>query len=229
MNSNLTLVNEFNKLKYIISGLKTREDAYIILEKYKSNPNCYNLMKSLINGKKFDNSLDSESMKKNIMEISTIKYREDAYEFISKLLLSTSDIAQIKTFTRIADMKIAKPQYISLKDIRQRNKDNISVKKCPHCGYKCSMSKDTTYTVCGYSSGSGYDWEGCGKDWCFKCGKMLCKNWEQDELYLPTNSFHDSKCCKKHAISNGYKYPEDYCRCNNIYVMRCNQIYDFQI
>lgn len=217
--NNTILSDQFNKLKYNILGSKTKEDAYYILDKYKLDNKCYNLMTSFINGKKYDHALDNESMKKYIKDISTYKYKEDAYELISQILLQTSDIAQIKTLTRIADMKPNKPQYISMKELKQRNKENYITKKCPHCGYKRPMPKNTVYVVCGYNE-SGYDWEGCGKDWCFKCGKMLCKSWEQDQLYLPTNRFHDSKCCKKHAILSGQKYPEDYCRCNNAFVLR---------
>lgn len=217
--NNPNLFNQYNKLKYNILGSKTKEDAYFILEKYRPDTKCYNLMSSLVNGKKYDHALDNETMKKYISDIFSIKYKEDAYESISQILPQTSDIAQIKTFTRIADMKSNRPQYISLKEIKKRNKENIITKKCPHCAYKCSMPKDTVYIVCGYSD-SGYDWEGCGKDWCFKCGKMLCKNWDQDQLYLPTNRFHNSKCCKKHSIQFGHSYPENYCRCSNAFVIR---------
>lgn len=219
--NNSTLTSQYNKLKYNVLGSKTKEDAYNILDKYKLDMKCHNLMVSLINSKKYDHALDNLTMKKNIIDIANLKYKEDAYEFISHIMLQTSDIAQIKTFTRIADMKPNRPQYISIKELRQRNKENNITKKCPHCGYKCSMSKTTVYVVCGYGD-SGYDWEGCGKDWCFRCGKMLCKNWEQDHLYLPTNRFHDSKCCKRHSIIFGHKYPEDYCRCSNAFILREN-------
>lgn len=220
--NNPVLSNQYNKLKYNILGSKTKEDAYLILEKYKLDTGCYNLMVSVINGKEYDHALDNGSMKKYINDISTFKYKEDAYELISQILLQTSDIAQVKALTRVADMKPNKPQYISMKELKQRNKGNSMIKKCPHCGYKCLMPKNTVYVVCGYSE-FGYDWEGCGKDWCFKCGKMLCKSWDQDQLYLPTNRFHDSKCCRKHSILSGREYPEDYCRCNNAFVLRRDQ------
>ena len=213
------LADLYNKLKYNVLGSKTKTDAYFLLEKYKLDPKCYNLMVSLINGKKYEHALDYENMRKCIKDIANAKYKEDAYELVSKMLLQTSDIAQTKTLTRIADMKGARPQYISMKELKQRNKQDYVTKKCPHCGYKCSMPKNTNYVVCGYGD-SGFDWEGCSADWCFKCNKMLCKNWEQNQLYLPTNRFHDSKCCKKHAIVYGHKYPEDYCRCTNTFVQR---------
>ena len=216
---NNVLHKQYNKLKYNIIGSKTKEDAYLLLEKYKLDTNCNNLMISLINGKKYDHALDNVTMKKHINEIESCKYKENAYELISQTLLQTSDIAQVRTFTRIADLKPCRPQYISMNEVRLNNKATTITKKCPHCSYKCSSSKNTVYIVCGYGD-TGYDWEGCGKDWCFKCAKILCKTWEHDQLYLPTNRFHDAKCCKKHAMSYGHKYPEDYCRCNNVFVFR---------
>lgn len=219
--NNTVLYDQYNKLKYNILGSKTKEDACQILSKYDLDTNSYNLMISLINGKKYDHALDNETIKRYIHDISQYKYKEDAYELISQILPLTSDIAQIKTLTRIADMKQNKPQYISIKELKQRNRENNITKKCPHCEYKCSMSKNTIYVICGYDE-SGYDWEGCGRDWCFRCSKILCKSWDHDQLYLPTNRYHDSKCCKRHSLTFGYKYPEDYCRCNNAFVIRDN-------
>jgi len=218
---NIVLHDQYNKLKYNILGSKTKEDAHFLLDKFKLDTKCYNLMLSIINSKKYDHALDNEMMKRYIHDLIACKYKEDSYELISCMLSQTSDVAQARTFTRIADMKPNRPQFISLSELRHRNKENNITKKCPHCGYKCSQGKSTIYVVCGYGE-SGYDWEGCGKDWCFKCGKMLCKMWEQDQLYLPTNRFHDSKCCKKNAITNGCKYPENYCKCANIFVSRNN-------
>jgi len=190
--NNENLNKQYNKLKLIFLAFKTKEDAHNFLDKYKLDTRSHYLMVSLINGKKYENALSYDSMLKYIKDIVNCKYREDAYEIISQALKQTSDIAQIKTFTRIADNKPDKPQYITLKELRQREKENMSSKKCPHCGYRYSAQKHTIYTVCGYGGG-GYDWEGCGKDWCFKCGKMLCKSWEQDQLYLLTNRLHDQK------------------------------------
>ena len=97
---------------------------------------------------------------------------------------------------------------------------NIS-KNCPHCYHVMNMLENTTYVICGYTSpNQGYDWNGCGKDWCFQCSKMLCKSWEMNALHLQMNRNHDDECCSKHAQNNSHKYPEDYCHCNNIHVRR---------
>lgn len=207
---------QYNMHKYNLLGSKTKEDAFSILEKYKLDSKCRNLMLSLMQAKKYDHALDNSSMKKYINEISACEYKEDAFEIINQILQQTSDMAQIRTFNRLADPKPNRT-YVATEEVGKKN--NLTSKKCPHCGYKCIATRNTAYIVCGYGN-SGFDWEGCGKDWCFKCGKMLCKSWEQDQLYLPTNRFHDTKCCKKHATLHSYKYPENYCRCCTVFVSR---------
>lgn len=212
---------EFNKLKYNILGQKTRDDAINILNRYKITQLNYNLSMSYINGKKYDLAFDNETMIKYMKDLNILKYKEDVYEEINNLLIlkSTIDIAQIKTFIRIANSKQTRPQYISMKELKQRNTEQVITKLCPHCGHKCTTSRDMKHIICGYHE-SGYDWEGCGGDWCFTCGKMLCKKWDKNELYLLINRFHDSKCCNKHAKKNNYTYPDKYCMCKNIYVNR---------
>ena len=210
---------EFNKLKYNIIGQKTRNDAINILNKYKTSQHTYNLSMSYINGKKYDFAFDNDTMIKYMNELNILRYREDVYEEINHLLKNTSDIAQIKTFIRIANTKQMRPQFITMKSLKQRNIEHVITKKCPHCGHGCTASRDTKYMICGYfDSGLGYDWEGCGNDWCFTCGKMLCKSWNTDELFLLINRTHDSKCCKKFAKKNNLIYTTNFCLCNNIYV-----------
>ena len=211
----------FNKLKFLVLGSKTKKDAINIINKYNLNNQTYNIMINYINGKTYQHVLDNETVIKYINELMKCKYREDTYDIFNQITKKTYDNAQIKTFTRISNSKPNKPQYESLKDYHQKNKLKIITKKCPHCGHKCSSEKDTDYIVCGYTSSYGYDWDGCSRDWCFKCEKLLCKNWEKDQLYLPSNRFHNLKCCKKHAFITNKKFPDDYCNCNdNPYVYR---------
>lgn len=210
---------DYNKIKHIIHGCKSRADSMKILSDLKLQPSLYTLFMSIINSKKYDTVYDIASMQKYIDEIIAIKYREDAYDYINYLNSNTTDPIQIKTFMRLAHIKPVRPQYITLKNIKQRNQENFVTKKCPHCSHISTKHRDTKYTICGYDD-SGYDWEGCGCDWCFKCEKMLCKKWDHDDLYIIPNRFHDIHCCKKHAKRHGFKYPDDYCQCNNINVNR---------
>lgn len=211
--------DEYNKLKFNILGHKTRDDAINMLNKYKISPSVHTILMSYINARKYDMAFDNELMIKYIKELNQMKYKEEVYEAINNLLHNTSDIAQIRTFTRIANLKPGKPCYITLKELKQQNSLQFINKNCPHCGHKCSASKDTKYIICGYNN-KGYDWEGCGGDWCFTCNKLLCKKWDKDDLYMLINRTHGSKCCKKHAKLNDKIYPDNYCMCKNIYVSR---------
>jgi len=201
-------IETYNKLKFIITGIKTKNDAYNCINKYKDSA-YYNLIASYIEGQTYEKTCDNETMIKHIEILSEMKYKEPSYEYISNVLKHTIDIAQIKTLTRIADMKDNKP----IGNDNKKNKDIQIAKKCPHCGHECITSKNTNYVICGYGI-NGYDWNGCGKDWCFQCGKKLCKTWEHDQLFVISNRKHNIKCCKKYANDNDLKYNENYCRCN---------------
>jgi hypothetical protein len=103
---------------------------------------------------------------------------------------------------------------------KENSNSNVLVKYCPHCSEKYISSESTTHVICGYNdSHNGYNWTGCQKDWCFTCGKKLCKSWNENKLYLEPNRIHNSECCKQHAINNGESY-NNYCHCNNKYVNR---------
>lgn len=97
------------------------------------------------------------------------------------------------------------------------------VKYCPHqgCGKPYQGTNETKYVICGYDNDiRGYDWIGCQRDWCFLCGKILCKMWVTHQLDVDCNRIHDSECCKKHSIDNKKSYLTDYCQCENKYVRR---------
>jgi hypothetical protein len=204
---------DFNKIKYILSGCKTLDDAIMICNMFNFNKKDNDIIMSIINAMKFDNNIiDINSMLKYIKEVNDCKYKEDVYDILDNLFKKTNDPVQIRTLQRFTCLKQNKPHYITMKELREKNAEILISKRCPHCGHICSYTSDTTYTICGYTD-NGYDWEGCGCDWCFKCDKILCKNWENDQLYLPINRSHDKKCCKKHASLHKKKYPDDYCQC----------------
>jgi hypothetical protein len=85
-------------------------------------------------------------------------------------------------------------------------------KQCPWCERWCL--KDN---ACAYIFACGLDFKdtfhvgvGCGKSWCFGCGKKFC-----GQYYDPTTGekvptakdHHDAFCCRK---EEGFK-EEDYC------------------
>lgn len=92
-------------------------------------------------------------------------------------------------------------------------------KQCPHCGKINKALVGTTYIVCGVDmSGKkqidSYNFMGsCFMDWCFVCGKKLCKHWYQNELFIEENRCHNEICCKAHAEKTNSDYYLDYCHC----------------
>lgn len=224
MDKDKNLINDknlhdfYNNYIHIFKGVHTTRDAYLLLERLALTGKKRELVLSIINMNKYTQQLDIETLLDAIREISTYNYREEAYAKISTILKQTSDNAQIRTLTRLANMKPLKPLHMTIKEVRDKIIETCT-KICPHCKMEYVVNADTTYLICGYE-GNGYDWEGCGKDWCCTCNKILCKSWSSDQLFLPFNRVHDSTCCKKHAQINNKKYPEDYCQCKNQHIRR---------
>jgi len=205
--------------KHLISGMRTVEDCYLMLDKNMFDKNHKSLILHLINHKKNEKCFDYMALRSIVKELGEIRYREDAHEYLSHIMNKTENIAQIKTFTRLAEGKPLRPQwytkenYSDFPDIDTYDYANHKIeKKCPHCSHINISHKSTGYIICGYGE-NGYDWEGCGKDWCFKCEKILCKSWDNDMLFIEENRIHNEECCRHHSNINNKKYPEDYCHC----------------
>lgn len=216
--NNKELYDFYYKYKPIIMGSRTTNDAIHIIDNLKITQQRKNILLNLLNGINFPKILDNKEFIETFKEIDNLTYREDAYEYINKIMRKTCDLAQIKCLTRKANIKPLKPQYILLKDIYKQIKTSID-KSCPYCGHTCRGTEKSGYMICGYGE-NGYDWEGCGHDWCFKCDKLLCKSWDMDQLFIQENRLHDNECCKKQARDKNKNYLQDYCQCNNAYVKR---------
>lgn len=147
--------------------------------------------------------------------IECITYQEDANKFLIDIYDKTNDPAQLNTFRRMIKKKDMRKNHDSFKS----RKLEIISKKCPHCKKIFISDNNEDYVVCGYTA-KGHDWKGCGRDWCFTCGKKLCKCWEVDLLFDEINRNHDGKCCKIYAQKNGELYPVEYCQCTTKYVDR---------
>lgn len=122
-------------------------------------------------------------------------------------ITNVTDKVHINTLRRIIKNNLLTPEIIPSSTL-------FSNKPCPHCNINTYSNKD--YIICGYDK--VYDWNGCGNDWCFKCGKKLCKNWFNDQLCIFHNRFHDSQCCLNK--SNKVLYALTYCQCQNLHVLR---------
>ena len=136
---------------------------------------------------------------------------ENAKIIIDDIKGNITDVAQINTLNRILERK---PH-------NQNINCNTVYKDCPHCGKKNNNDTNSSYIICGYSH-KGYDWKGCEKDWCFRCGKKLCKHWSANMLFNKLNRYHDAKCCKNYCHKHGEIYDKNtYCMCSqNEFVVR---------
>lgn len=221
--------NKYYEFSHVLSGCRTILDSYHFAEKYsKNNPETKSLVFSMINGKRYEQILDLKTMRVLVEMLDNVKYKDEADEIIKRYSEKTNDTTQLKTLARITRSKILRP----IGEIKQPIQINTEIvpelvsKICPHCDEDCIAPIDAEYTICGYTnSKTGYNLVGCGKDWCFKCGKILCKKWDTHQLFLGTNKYHDGECCKKHAKDNNKLYPEEYCQCSNINVQRKGHIY----
>lgn len=216
--------NKYVEFSHILSGCRTITDAYFFADIYlKSNQEMRTLIYSMINGKRYDQVLNLKSVKCALEVTNEEKYKEDADEYMENYVQKTYDNIQKKTFNRIIKNKPNKPHDIIKKklNISECVQQVYITKNCPSCDCPSKCPIDTKYTICGYAnSATGYDWKGCGKDWCFECGKMLCKSWDVNKLHLPMNRFHDIECCEHHSILNKKDYMQNYCQCCNKNVNR---------
>ncbi len=207
--------DKYKEFKYILSGCRTIYDAIYFAELYsKRHPEIKDLLNNIIRGKRYEQIISFKNMKFLIEQINNEKYREDAEEIIEKCIKGKADTTQMTTLGRLARNKPYRP-------VEKKSTNKLVEKRCPHCMLINSYDPIKSYIICGYTDEhNGYDWNGCGRDWCFKCGKMLCKIWDKNSLFILANRYHNSECCKKHAKENNKNYVEEYCQCNNMNVNR---------
>ena len=205
----------FNQFKEKIKTTDSLDEVinYFEIANMETDNNTEKLLiKSLIVPDKYNLSMNIEKFKLYMDIIDFIYYKEDAEMILSDIKNNNHNVAQIKTLKRMLKNKPLK-NYNAFNDYK-----TIYCKNCPHCGKKNTGNMNTTYVICGYSN-KGFDWKGCGHDWCFRCGKKLCKNWANNKLFNKFNRVHDGKCCKNYALAIKDIYEENFCQCD--YNMRC--------
>lgn len=216
--------NVYSELKPILDGCDTILDALHFSKQYiEKYPHMKSMITSYVNGKNYRDTIDIKTKQMMMMDVDRCTSRDDALALVSKISEKTTDDVFKRTLENLAHRK----NYKRIEnDVNNTNKklEVFVNKKCPHCRHSINMPENTTYVICGYHNPStGYDWLGCGRDWCFKCEKILCKRWETDSLNLQINRYHDEECCSKHAKANGYQYPNDYCQCHSLHI--CTRSY----
>jgi hypothetical protein len=213
----------YNIFKNILSGCKTMVDAFYFVDIIiKSCPESKELLLGMIYNKKYDKSYDIRSMAHILTQLDLQLYREDIDEFIDKNIKSYVDLLQLNSLIRLSKFKSNKVHEkqnshinVTFNNIVDNDKMDLDyvIKKCPHCGIQTKLNNNIEYVICGYiNNNKGYDWIGCGKDWCAKCNKMLCKSWDSEQLFITMNRTHDKACCKKFAKENELEY-ELFCEC----------------
>lgn len=205
----------FKELKNKIIKIDDKKLALSLLDDAISQSNN-KIEHKLLNSLKIEHineiKMDLDEFKNYLNIVDMIFYLDDAEKILSDLQ-KMMDKIQLNTLKRLIKNKPVKSTTY--------DKDHLTIKiqQCPHCKNKNIGYSNSFYVICGYSE-KGFDWKGCGKDWCFRCEKKLCKNWNFDLLFNKLNRYHDGKCCKSNAIRIGDKYPDDYCQCQNENVNR---------
>lgn len=165
------------------------------------------LLMSLINDTTYNTKMNFDKLNIYFNVLDIIYYYNDAEKILEDILRHTQDLAQINTLNKIIKNKPMKQQDKAVNVI-------MLSKLCPHCNQKTYGSDSCSYIICGYNN-RGFDWKGCGRDWCFTCGKKLCKSWNVNSLFNKMNRQHNSKCCKSYASKMQFKYPDDFCMCQS--------------
>jgi len=206
--------SEIKTEKTIIIKFNNFQDAVIYYDSIKETLSDKNkkLLESYLNNDKYLKRMEIKKFILYLRALDNIEYKDDAIKIADDIKLQTENKSQLNTIDRI----------IRQKPEKEKNKNmRLLSKQCPHCGRQITKMSNETYIICGYSNPSkGFDWKGCGKDWCFVCGKKLCKSWNIDTLYDQQNRTHNTKCCKTFANKFKEDYKKDYCHCNNLHVNR---------
>ena len=205
------LFHSLDNIKHItkmcnLLNLKNQEKIYII--------NYFNIIN-------LPKKISHDDFCKLLDDLKTTKYKEDVIENMYKIGNKTTDVTQINSIIRIANSKQEKSNNFNLVNIKDKNKWFNMKDLCPHCGIENKIDNESYYSICGYNDiKNGYNWEGCGRDWCTKCGKKLCKKWSDNNLFMLENRIHDSECCLNYCKLIGNNYLLDFCQCYNEYVNR---------
>ena len=78
----------------------------------------------------------------------------------------------------------------------------MDAKQCPWCARWCLKDAACNYIfACGLQTGTDIFivGTGCGRPWCWECGKKFCDVFVDPDTGNKTNgrTFHNSECCKR--------------------------------
>lgn len=203
--------------KHIFSGASSIDD--IIFLRSKCPVEDYQIIDSITRSQNFQQCISNIQMNKIIKTLVSLKYKDECNKYLDEFKnkkynnclqfdQSNYNSAQTDTFAKIISTKLIDESYIDFPKIE---------KECPHCGRINKAPFGTKYIVCGIDTMGIFPMDNfdnaCLNDWCFTCGKKLCKNWYTNQLYDEANRTHDKNCCKIHALKYNNQYPLEYCQC----------------
>ncbi len=76
------------------------------------------------------------------------------------------------------------------------------VKSCPWCGFAFEKDEKCSFMYCGLLENGNFTSLGCGRSFCWTCGKKYCGQHYDPETRQPTTglkSQHDANCCKQES------------------------------
>lgn len=203
--------------KHIFSGASTIDD--IIFLRGKCPKEDYPLIDSITRTQNLQQCISNTQMNKIVETLVSLKFKDECVKYLDEFKNKKYNIcqqfeqtnynaAQTETFSRILSTKSLDESYIELPKME---------KACPHCGRINKAPFGTKYIVCGIDTMGILPIDNldnaCLNDWCFACGKKLCKNWYTNQLYDEANRTHDENCCRIHALNHKNQYPAEYCQC----------------
>lgn len=214
--NDLPIEQLYIEIKTILSGCDSKIDALRFASSYCNKyPRHKQIIMNMLNGYQYFDTIDQHIKIEMIHDMIKCDSKDDGKIIFEKMENLTNDDVMKRVMTKLLNKKKNK-KYKFFNDFAK-----VITKKCPHCTNQLTARYGADYVICGYqNTTNGYDWIGCGRDWCFQCGKMLCKKWETHKLHCEANRSHDDKCCSRHANEHGKKYMTEYCYCRTKYVNR---------
>lgn len=210
---NLCLHEKFRKC---IKGLQTSSDCKFYHDLFKKEISC-NIDKHIIDSlytKDDDQMLTYDELLNVIKKIQSSTFRHDTKPILDKLTKKKFPEGFRRCIMKEIQKKTIQLDYLSS---TQEHTSFLKKKECPHCSIEYELPDTVTYIICGYDI-NGFDWIGCGRDWCFRCGKKLCKKWKINQLFNQKNRLHNDSCCIKKANIKK-ENSNNYCSCSSIDVM----------
>jgi hypothetical protein len=114
-------------------------------------------------------------------------------------------LACLRKFVNVVPFLQRAEDHLSTKDDEQENtlKEVLSiasVKCCPWCGFAFEKDENCSFVYCGLLGDGNFTSFGCGRSFCWTCGKKYCGLHYDTETRQKLSTFksqHDTNCCEQ--------------------------------